>query len=227
MENQNIVIGVEGMVSSGKSSMCKELIKLIPNCIYIDAGYIYRGIILAIIKNGIDLNSAKGNILELMKKLDVEFNVENGITEIYIEGEKIKEEEVESMQNSMGVSKMANMSDNAPLYAFGRQIIENYKKHFNVICSGRGMLSMYPEMDSHLFLTASLETRIERRYKQYNGQFSMEEIQKSIEERDKLHEESGFNKFNEKTIKVDLSDCKSPKESAQKVYDILKGNNVI
>ena len=225
--NENIVIGVEGMVSSGKSSMCKELIKLIPNSIYIDAGYIYRGIILAIIKNKIDMDSAKGNILSLMKQLDVEFNVEDGITQIYIEGEKIKEEEVESMQNSMGVSKMASMSDNEPLFAFARSIIDNYKQHFNVICSGRDMVDIYPKMNCHLFITASLEARVKRRFNQYNGKYTEEEIRKCIEERDALHEKTGFNKFCNYTVKVDLTECNSAKESAEKVLSILKEKQIL
>ena len=37
---RNIVIGIEGMVASGKTSICKELIQLIPNSIFIDAGEI-------------------------------------------------------------------------------------------------------------------------------------------------------------------------------------------
>lgn len=227
MEKENIVICVEGMVSSGKSSMCNELIKLIPNCIYIDTGYIYRGIILALIKNNVDINVAKENMLKYMKELNVEFNVENGITEIYIDGEKIKREEVESMQNSIGVSKVASISNNKPLYAFGKQVIENYKQKFNVICSGRGMLDMYPEMNCHIYITASLDARVQRRYKQYNGKYSIEEIRKSIEERDKLHEEAGFNKTCDVTLKIDLSDCNSAEESAKKVFNELKVKGII
>lgn len=227
MEKENIVICVEGMVSSGKSSMCNELIKLIPNCIYIDTGYIYRGIILALIKNNVDINVAKENMLKYMKELNVEFNVENGITEIYIDGEKIKREEVESMQNSIGVSKVASISNNKPLYAFGKQVIENYKQKFNVICSGRGMLDMYPEMNCHIYITASLDARVQRRYRQYNGKYSIEEIRKSIEERDKLHEEAGFNKTCDVTLKIDLSDCNSAEESAKKVFNELKEKEII
>ena len=47
---KNFVIGVEGEVGAGKTSMCKELIKIIPNTIFIDGGLIFRGIILAIKK---------------------------------------------------------------------------------------------------------------------------------------------------------------------------------
>ena len=54
---RNIVIGIEGEVGSGKTSACRELTKIIENCVFIDGGAIYRGIILAISKAGIDLKN--------------------------------------------------------------------------------------------------------------------------------------------------------------------------
>lgn len=36
----NIVIGIEGQVASGKTSICKELVNMIPNSIFIDGGNI-------------------------------------------------------------------------------------------------------------------------------------------------------------------------------------------
>ena len=75
---KNIVIGIEGMVASGKTSICKELIQLIPNSIFIDAGEIYRGIIDAIRKENINISDLAGNVdpMDLMKKLQVEFKIE-------------------------------------------------------------------------------------------------------------------------------------------------------
>lgn len=37
---KNFVVGVEGEVGAGKTSMCKELVKIIPNTIFIDGGAI-------------------------------------------------------------------------------------------------------------------------------------------------------------------------------------------
>ena len=147
----NIVIGVEGLVSSGKTSMCKELIKLIPNSIYIDAGYIYRGIVLAIVQNKIDLSKNTLNPLELMQKLKVEFKIENNIAQIYIDGKKIDESLLESADNSMSVSEIASNFDNKPLFKFSKIMIDNFKKSYNIIFSGRDVLDMYHEMNIHLF----------------------------------------------------------------------------
>ena len=85
MKSGNIVIGVEGMVSSGKTSMCKELVKLIPNTIFIDAGYVYRGIVMAIRENNIDLNSNTLNAFELMEKLNVKFEMKKKLKQLKIQ----------------------------------------------------------------------------------------------------------------------------------------------
>ena len=43
MENNenNIVIGIEGLVGSGKTSLCRELLKMIPNSIILHGGNLY------------------------------------------------------------------------------------------------------------------------------------------------------------------------------------------
>ena len=84
---ENIVIGIEGMVASGKTSTCIELLNLIPNSIFIDAGEIYRGIVQAIRESKIDIEKIKENKnllnpMELMEKLKVTFEIENRQTAI-------------------------------------------------------------------------------------------------------------------------------------------------
>lgn len=231
---ENIVIGIEGMVASGKTSICKELTNKIKNSIFIDGGSIYRGIVMAVYKSGIDisqmLNStsiAEINALELMKKLQVDFKIENKETTIYIQGNKVDDNEIQSIQNAIGVSSMASKFDNTSFFAFAKNIIDNYRKQYNIIVSGRGIVSVYPNMTSHVYITASLDERIKRRYNQYNGQISEEEIKKVIVERDKMHEDAGYNKMFDRSISVDVTECKSATESANKVIEFLLENGYI
>ena len=222
---EHIVIGIEGMVASGKTSICKELINLIPNSIFIDAGEIYRGIIEAVKKNNIDLTKAIGNSnpMDLMKKLNVEFKIENKMTQIYINGSKISDSEIETVENSVGVSKMAAFSNNNQLYDFARKIIDTYRQKFNIILSARDLVTIYPDMTQHIYITANLEERVKRRFNQYNGKYSIEDIRNMIIKRDELHEKAGFNKLYEKSIKIDVSECKNAKESAKKVINSIGG----
>ena len=212
---KNFVIGVEGEVGAGKTSMCKQLINIIPNTIFIDGGLIFRGIILAIKKyketNYNDSNTYKHSNLdafEIMKKLNVEL-------------------EIETMENSMDVSKVASKSDNNALFKFANNIIKEYNTKYNVIVSARDLVEIYPEMDLHLFITADIEERIKRRYNQYKGEYSIEEIKNIILKRDELHNKAGFNKKCNKTVTLDLTDCKSANESAKKALNVLKEHSLI
>lgn len=244
---KNIVIGIEGMVGAGKTSICDELLNLIPNSIFVDGSKIYRALIEALhmAKDSLrfDENSKaedaassnkKPDLFEginsleqmamltpfdLLKKLQVEFKIEDRKTVIYIAGKKVNEEAMKSMQNSIGVSKMANQADNSKLFAFAHQIIQEYSKKFNIIVSARDLVKIYPEMDLHIFITASLEERVQRRYNQLKGEYTIDEVRNSVIQRDILHEKSGFNETFDKTVKVDVTGDSSAKESAKKIFD--------
>lgn len=55
MENKNLVIGIEGLVGAGKTSISRNLLHYIPNSIILHGGNIYRAIVYGIIKKGIDI----------------------------------------------------------------------------------------------------------------------------------------------------------------------------
>ena len=219
----NIVIGIEGMVGAGKTSICDELLNLIPNSIFVDGSKIYRALIEALHMAKDKINSLEQMAMltpfDLLKKLQVEFKIEDRKTVIYIAGKKVDEEAMKSMQNSIGVSKMANQADNSKLFAFAHQIIQEYSKKFNIIVSARDLVKIYPEMDLHIFITASLEERVQRRYNQLKGEYTIDEVRNSIIQRDILHEKSGFNETFDKTVKVDVTGDSSAKESAKKIFD--------
>lgn len=219
----NIVIGIEGMVGAGKTSICDELLNLIPNSIFVDGSKIYRALIEALHMAKDNINSLEQMAMltpfDLLKKLQVEFKIEDRKTVIYIAGKKVDEEAMKSMQNSIGVSKMANQADNSKLFAFAHQIIQEYSKKFNIIVSARDLVKIYPEMDLHIFITASLEERVQRRYNQLKGEYTIDEVRNSIIQRDILHEKSGFNETFDKTVKVDVTGDSSAKESAKKIFD--------
>ena len=228
----NLVIGVEGEVASGKTSACRELTKIIDNCIFIDGGAIYRGIILAIKKAGISLeniNLSNFDAIQVMNKLKVEFIIENNETTIYIDGKKIEREEIETESNSISVTSIASKTNNSSIYIFAKKVIEMYKAKYNVVESARGLVDLYPDMDYHIYITASLKERVKRRYNEYKGKYTIEEIEKNIIKRDETHKLAGFNKKCDKTIEVDITDCKNAKESAEKILQKMekKANGTI
>lgn len=223
----NIVIGVEGLVGSGKTSLCRELLKMIPNSIILHGGNLYRGIVFALMNSGMNPTQMKEShnidIRKVMEMLKVSIKIVNNESVVFVDGVEINEEKLQSDKTSMSVSKIAKEADNTKLYSFAKTLIDNYKKQYNVIVSGRDLMQIYPELDYHFFITADIETRVERKMNQYKGtEISKEELKKHIEERDKLQEETGYYRIYESTIKVDVTECKNAKESAEKVLSFIR-----
>ena len=219
----NVVIGIEGLVGSGKTSICRELLNFIPNSIILHGGNLYRGIVYALMTSKhIDLNNLKDNIKnidikDLMNKLGVEFKIENGETIIYINGKKIDEDNLQSEEASMAVSIAGANADNSELYGFARKLIDMYKQKFNVIVSGRDLMNIYPNLDYHLFIEADLEERVKRKMKQYGESANYNEVKQNIIQRDKLQEKAGYYNIYDKTIRIDVTDCSTVKKATEKV----------
>lgn len=223
----NIVIGIEGLVGAGKTSICRELVKIIPNTIIFHGGNLYRAIVYAMMKNGNTLDELKQqgkklDIKEMMELFEVKIEIENNETVVYIGNEKIDEDLIQSKDASIAVSTIGGKADNGKLFEFSRKLIDKYKEKYNVIVSGRALTTIYPEIDYHFFITASLEERTRRKCIQYQNKEEFEEIKQNILTRDKLQEEAGFYKLSAITKEIDVTECKSAMESAEKVLSNIK-----
>lgn len=223
----NIVIGIEGYVGAGKSAICKELLKYIPNSIILEGGNLYRAVVFSILNSGVDLENLKNgmenvDILSIMKKLNVEIKIENRVTEIYVNGKKIEEDDMQSVDSSIAVSTVASVANNEKLYVFARKLINQFKQEYNVIVSGRALMEIYPNLDYHFLITASLEERIRRKCIKYNQKVEKEKVKENIINRDHLQEKAGYYKVYDKTIVVDVTDCKTVNDSCQKVLKYIE-----
>ena len=225
----NIVIGIEGLVGAGKTSICRELLSKIPNSILLHGGNLYRAIVYALMKlkkDEINLSNLKENlhnidIKNLMDTLKINLELENRETVIYVGNTKIEEEKLQTQEASLAVSIAGNAADNTALYSFGKHLINSYKNAYNVIVSGRDLMRIYPDLDYHFFITASLEERIKRKCIQYNDTIEKEKIKEIIQKRDTLQEKSGYYDRYPNTIEIDVTDCNTAQESAEKLLKYI------
>ncbi len=192
----NIVIGIEGLVGTGKTSICRKLLEYIPNSIILHGGNLYRGIVYALMQSSenINLDNLKQNlkninIKNVMDKLKVELKIEDRESVIYVDGKKIEEENLQSQEASIAVSLASGSADNSHFYKFGEELINMFKENFNLIVSGRDLMKIYPSLDYHFFVTASLEERIKRKMNQY-ADSNYEEVKQNIMKRDELQEKA-------------------------------------
>ena len=218
---KNIVIGIEGTVGAGKTSICRELLNYIENSIILHGGEIYRAIVYGMMQAKIK-NTQNLDAFEIMKKLGIEIKLENRETVIYMNGNRIEEKDLQSEQASLAVSKVSNIADNTKLYEFGKKLIDEYRKKYNIILSSRDIVKMYPDVTKHFFIDASIEERTNRKYMQYNKEIPKEQIKEMIQTRDELQEKSGYYKIYPQTKIIDVTNCKNAKESAQKVLENIE-----
>lgn len=223
---ENIVIGIEGLVGAGKTSICRELIKKMPNTILLNGGNLYRAIVYSMMKNGKKLEEIKKqgknlDIKEMMDLFKIQIKIENNETIIYIAGKKVDEDQIQSKEASIAVSTVGGSADNKNLFKFARNLIDNLKKNSNVIVSGRSVMKIYPDCNYHFFIVADLEERVRRKCFQYNNKESKDEIRDNIIKRDELQEKAGFYEYSTITTEIDVTDCKSVSESTQKVLDYI------
>lgn len=224
MKEENIVIGIEGLVGSGKTSICRKLLDYIPNSIILHGGNIYRAVVYGMMKSGIDLKNIKNksknlDVMDVMQKLGIDIKLENRETVIYINNKKIDEEELQSDKSSMAVSVVSNVADNTKFYQFGKEIIDKYREKYNVILSSRDIVKMYPNVTYHFFITATLDERVRRKSIQYKEKIDLKKLKENIEKRDKLQEDSGYYKIYDITNIIDVTNCETIEEGAKLVLD--------
>lgn len=223
---QNIVVGIEGLVGSGKTSICRELINKIPNSVLLNGGNLYRAIVYIMMKNGSTIEKMKrsGQKLDIRQMIDffnIQVKVENFETVFYANGRKLKEEELQSKETSLAVSEVSNTANNKEAFVFVHDLIDNLKSQYNVIFSGRATMQIYPDCDYHFFVVADLDERVRRKCIQYNTK-NIDEIRYNITRRDELQEKSGFYEYSPITIEIDVTNCKSVEESTKKVLQKIK-----
>ena len=218
---KNIVIGIEGTVGAGKTSICRELLNYIDNSIILHGGEIYRAIVYGMMQTKIE-NAQDLDAFDIMKKLGIEIKLENKETVIYMNEKKVDEKDLQSKKSSMAVSKVSNIADNTRLYQFGKELIDKYREKYNVILSSRDIVKMYPDVTYHFFIEASIDERTNRKYMQYNKEIPKEQVKEMIKLRDELQEKSGYYVIYPQTKILDVTNCKSAKESEKLVLENMK-----
>lgn len=156
------IVTLDGPGGSGKGTISALLAKELGWHI-LDSGAIYRVLALAALKHDVPLNDTKA-LEGLALGLDVRFEVSNtGENEVYLEGEKV-DGQLRTETCGSAASEVASMpSVRAALLQRQRDFLQSP----GLVADGRDMGTVvFPDAPVKVFLTASLEERVRRRYKQ-------------------------------------------------------------
>ncbi|TGD59854.1 (d)CMP kinase [Flavobacterium humi] len=185
--NTKITIAIDGFSSTGKSTLAKQLAKHL-GYIYVDTGAMYRAVALYAMEQGyisaetFDKESLIRDIPQV--KLHFEFNADLGFAEMFLNGRNV-EKEIRTIEVSGFVSKVAEVSQ------VRAKLVEQQQemgKNKGIVMDGRDIGTVvFPDAELKIFMTASAETRAQRRYDELIGKgdaVSFEDVLQNVVERD-------------------------------------------
>ena len=217
MKDRGFVITIDGPAGSGKSTVSAMLAKRL-NLVFLTTGAFYRGLAyLCQLKNS-DISNAK-NVADLSsyEAFKVEADV-NG-TRVFIDKKNVTEE--------LSSENVAKVASRISAYPEVRTALLELQRQFNkppgLIAEGRDCGTVvFPQADLKIFLTASLDSRAQRRSTEQNLASSNETL-KTIADRDKADTSRKVAPLAKSvdTIEIDSSSL-SADEVADKIEKIVR-----
>jgi cytidylate kinase len=207
---KQLTIAIDGFSSTGKSTLAKQLAKEY-GYVYVDTGAMYRAVTLFAMQNGfvspthLAVDSLVGAIDQI--ELHFQYNPSLGFAEMFLNGVSV-EQEIRSMAVSNLVSKIAEISAVRSLLVKQQQAMGLNK---GIVMDGRDIGTVvFPDADLKLFMTASAETRAQRRYDELlakGDSVTFEAILQNVQERDYIdtHREDSPLVIAEDAIEIDNS----------------------
>ncbi|MGN0938293.1 MAG: (d)CMP kinase, partial [Selenomonas sp.] len=154
---------------------------------YIDTGAMYRAVAWKTLQRKADVTDAL--ILGVVKDIDVRLAYKDGVTQVFVDGQEITGE-IRTPEVSHIVSQVAALG---PVREKMVDLQRQMATEGGVLMDGRDIAThVLPNADVKIFLTASIEERAQRRWKEMKEKgydMSLEELQKDIAARDKADSE--------------------------------------
>ncbi len=177
-----ISIALDGPAGAGKSTLAKSAAKAL-GFIYVDTGALYRAVGLKFSEAGYD-TTLDCDVEKILGETDVDIKFIDGVQHVMLDGE-----DVSDLIRTPEASMMASaVSAKPPVRAFLLEMQRKLARENNVLMDGRDIGTVVlPNATVKIFVTASVEERANRRYKELcekGMEVKYEDIYKDIETRD-------------------------------------------
>ena len=156
------VLTIDGPSGSGKGSISKRVAEKL-GWHYLDSGAIYRVLGIAAVNHKVSLEDQQA-LATLVGKVSIEFKLNNHDKwSAYLDGKEI--------QQQLKTEETGNIASKIAVFPAVRSCLlakqHEFRKHPGLVADGRDMGSVvFPNAKHKVYLTASVEERGERRYKQ-------------------------------------------------------------
>lgn len=184
---KKITIAIDGFSSTGKSTLAKQLAQQL-GYVYVDTGAMYRAITFFAMQNGYISKDFfdKETLLNALPSIQLhfEFNIQLGFAEMFLNNTNV-EKEIRTLEVSNFVSKIAEVSQ------VRSKLVEQQKeigKNQGIVMDGRDIGTVvFPNAELKIFMTASAETRAQRRFDELAAKgdnVTYEEVLENVQKRD-------------------------------------------
>lgn len=174
---KNAVVTIDGLAASGKSSVAKNVARLL-SVPYVSSGLLYRLVTLAALEDGIKTTDER-SLLDTLDAHELRLEPRNDGNRVYLDDRDVTDECASSRVDN----EVSRVAQHGLVRSWVNAQVRRLAPPF--VAEGRDMgTAVFPHARAKIFLTASSKVRAERRVSERNDTF--ENVHLAIEERDEL-----------------------------------------
>lgn len=181
---KKITIAIDGHSSCGKSTLAKSLAAEL-GYIYVDSGAMYRAVTLYFLREGIRFEDLEA-VRQTLPEIQIIFKNSDKGNRTFLNGEDA-EEAIRGMEVSRNVSPVAAIPEVRRAMVAQQQELGRQK---GIVMDGRDIGTVvFPQAELKIFLTASLEERTLRRYRELRAkgmELDRSEVRENLQMRDQI-----------------------------------------
>ena len=174
---RKLVIAIDGPVGSGKSTAARRVAELL-SYTYIDTGAMYRAVALKALRRKISLD-ATVELVALAGASRIDLRAQDGGQSVLLDGADVTAE-IRTPEVSQAASKIAVIE------GVRRVLVAEQRRagaQGGVVMEGRDIGSVvFPDAELKIFLTASDETRAQRRWREHQQKGDSIDLARTLEE---------------------------------------------
>ena len=221
-ETKKISVAIDGPAGAGKSSVAKKAAKDM-GYVYIDTGAMYRAVAVWAIEHNIDIKNDTETLIDSLNKIKIDVSYDENVQRMHLNGKDVTER-IRENDASMGASAVATIPE-VRVYLVDMQ--RRMGEKGGVIMDGRDIgTAVLPNAELKIYLTASVEERAMRRYKEYiekGIECNYEELKTDVIKRDEndMNRKASPLRQAEDAILLDTTD-KTFDEAVDAVKELIK-----
>lgn len=207
---KNAVVTIDGLAASGKSSVAKNVARLL-SVPYVSSGLLYRLVTLAALEDGIKTSDERA-LLDTLDAHELRLEPRNDGNRVYLDDRDVTDECASSRVDA----EVSRVAQHGKVRMWVNGQVRRLAPPF--VAEGRDMgTNVFPTARAKIFLTASSRVRAERRVTERNDTF--ENVHSAIEERDEL--DAGNSDPAPDAVHVS-TDGMSLDQTVKKVLEVIK-----